>query len=317
MRREPSKKLDALTMLALAGARKRRRRSPLVTFLFTAVFVFLVWMLVLWIWPGSGPSALSLAAFDQVGRRGDPVIRRAQIEPADDESAADLSGFDLYFQGPAPGMEAKLATARNGMAADEQVWDGVADAPVEFVVRYPGDNRRQPAQDAGRIFLWPADTSVCLIDADHVFTADGPLDLIGEPNAKPIEGAAAALRSIGANHSIVYLSARADSPGHFLRMRAWLKQNDVLPGERLPDGPLLGLGSQPGATNAEVFHRVAVQTLRERFSGTLIAVAGRPDEARIYHAAGARTFLLGEAQEPLEGVTLVDSWADLAAKWKK
>ena len=78
MPREPSKKLDALTMLALASARKRRRRSPLVTFLVTAVFVFLAWMLVLWIWPGSGPSALSLAAFDHVGRRGDPVVRRAQ-----------------------------------------------------------------------------------------------------------------------------------------------------------------------------------------------------------------------------------------------
>src|SRR5439155_12234944 len=110
MPREPSKKLDALTMLALASARKRRRRSPLVTFLVTAVFVFLAWMLVLWIWPGSGPSAVSLAAFVHVCRRGDPVVRRAQIEPADDESAAYLSGFDLYFKRPAPGGEAKLTT---------------------------------------------------------------------------------------------------------------------------------------------------------------------------------------------------------------
>src|SRR5207248_10416346 len=117
-------------------------------------------------WPGSGPSQFTVAAFDQVARRGDPVVRSAQIEPADpEESVTDLSGFDLYLQGPAPGMEAKLTTSRAGLVGDEQPLQSVADAAVEFVVRYPGDNRRQPAQDAGRIFVWQADASLCLVDA--------------------------------------------------------------------------------------------------------------------------------------------------------
>jgi len=319
MRHVPPKKPDAITLLAQAGAAKRRR-SPVPILVSVAIVVGVLTLLAWWIWPGAEPRQLVLAGYDALARPGDSVTLRAQIEPLDPETAGvRLSGYDLYFVEPGSELEAKVATDEAGAGSVEHTFAGPAEAPVEVIVRGPGrDGRRGAPETSTRVFLWPAEAPLLVVDADHALADAEPADFQAgyNPDIRPLPGALAALQALAGTHHVVYLTAEADRPVAYLKLAAWLRRSWA-PVEQFPDGPLLGRALHPEAEDAAGFRRAALAGLKERFHGPAVGLARRPEEARLFHAAGLRTFLIGGAAEAPEGVAAIASWAELMKRLEK
>jgi hypothetical protein len=121
------------------------------------------------------------------------------------------------------------------------------------------------------------------------------------------------LRAAQEKYRIVYLSTDADQPLAYLKLRAAIKREWVSKEEeQFPVGPVLARAAYPEAADAQAFYSAAIADLKRCFQGDTVGVTGRVEEARVFRAAGLRTFLAGErAEEVPEGVTSVPSWMEL------
>lgn len=315
MRRPTPKKLDAITLLAQAGAAKRRRPRLVPSLVAAAVVVALLSLIAWWAWPQPQPEFVILAAYDDVVRAGEPATLRAQVEATGTDSAgADMAGYELYFEQTGGDWHTKVTTDKNGVVALEHAFAGGEDELAYYLVRCPKGGRRAGTPEAGgRVFSWPADAALLVIDADHALADADPERLRKANNfdIRPLPESVAALRKARANYRVVYLSAAADLPEPYLKLRAWLRRDWLPVKDQFPDGPLLGRAWQPGAEDAASFHQAAVTALKERFPGQAVGLTRNAEVARAFHTAGLRTILIGKNEEGLEGVTAVPAWSDV------
>jgi hypothetical protein len=197
------------------------------------------------------------------------------------------------------------------------------EAAEEFLIRCPGEKRGQ-ATEEGRasIFVWPPESLLLIVDTDHALMAAADDDAAADFRSRqPLRGACRILQTAQEKYRIVYLSAGADRPRSYRQVRnALLRQEWERPSrdkktvevERLPAGPVLGRAAYPDAADAAAFHATVLAELKQRFTGNAVGVAGRPEVAQAFQAAGLKTFLITDQAEAPEGVTAVVSWADLA-----
>lgn len=310
----PKKKSDALTLLAKVGADKRRRR-PLLVFVALGIVLAVLVAAALWRFgPAPVPRVYEFVAYDQAARPDQAAALRAQLVPLDpDERGADLSGLEVQFVDPATGQPVNAVTDRSGAASAELRFAEAAEYPLVVTLRYLGDQRRRHhAVDGGYVFVWPADTALLVVDLDHGLFDTGAeaLRSSSEPNLLPRADAAAALREAQKKYRVVYLSA-ADEPETYRKLAKLIRQIGD-PETSLPLGPLLGWAGYPAAADETAFRQAAIADLKKRYAGTAVGVTGRADVARLYHAAGLRTFLLGDGADAPEGVAAVASWNELA-----
>jgi hypothetical protein len=312
MRGDRKNPLDAFLVLTKASFGDRRR-SPIGAVLTVLLIILLLAGLIYLLWPGPERPPLLLAAFDQVALPGEPVSLCARLEPLNEAAiGAKLGGCRLYFQDLQSDWHEAFATDRDGKVVVERNF-AATDIPVQIVARYPGDGQRQPGvQATSRVFVWPPETSLLLVDADETLPDGDPAKLWKENNLdiRPRSGAAASLRAARAKYRIGYLSAGADQPSRYNKLRAWLERGWTPEPEQFPDGPLLAPAGCLPLHGVEFVH-ATVQHLRQCFPGAAVAVTAEKETARFLHQAGWQTFLLTEAGEAPEGVTVIKSWSEL------
>jgi hypothetical protein len=315
MRHGATKKTDAIVLLAKAAFRDRRRRSPLILLTLAVVIVLVVAIPVWWFWPRSELPRLLLAAFDEVGLPGEPVRLCAGIEPVEGERThVSLVGFDLYYQEP-PNTEllGKALTDQAGLASLDFTW-GERDRPAEVLVRYPGKGGRQRGvQASARIFVWPPQSSLLVVDTDSglVTASEAKLWTTSSLDLHPVTGAAASLQKASAKFRIVYLSGQADRPSRYAKLRAWLER-PAPASESLPPGPLLATACESVEQAGTSTVGGAVARLCRRFRSPLVGVTGDCQNAKVFLKAGLSTYLIGDQAEVPDGAKRTKSWNDLA-----
>ena len=307
-----------MELLAQAGKGRRRRRPLIVTILFWVVPLALIGFLVWWFWPRPDPAALELAAFDEVRLPNVPVKLRVHVQGVQsDGRRTDIEGQDVFLVEPKTGLQTKLTTGGRGLAELEQAFAG--DEPlIHFLVRIPKEGNRPRLEARGRVFIWPADSSILFVDADHTL-ADIDPDKFWATNVLAIKqrpGAAPVLRPLAAKYRIVYMSVDANEPRRYNQLRAWL-EHSWAPQERFPDGPVFSMmyhyrPTEAQPSFAEQYFGLGTTFTKSAFRGKAAAIAGRPLHAKAFEAAGVQTYLLGPAAEAPESVSVIKSWQHLS-----
>jgi len=300
------KKVDAILLLARESFGGRRRRSLVTLLTIFVVLAGLGSLALIYFWPRGSLPKLVLAAFDQVALPEEEVTLAAQLEPIEElPSDGDLSACALFFQElSSGGLVGKVATSPEGRAALKARFP----ASTEIVVRFAGegDRRRGVESNKARVFVWPAQSSLVVVDAVSAladieatkFETTSNLDIPSRA------GAAAVLRTLAAKRRIVYLAPETTRALSYNKLSAWLERA-VVPHEKLPEGPLLVSADEEPA----IFATAA--NLKTRFRGAVIGITGARDHARQFREAGLKTYFLGQSKELPDGVTAASSWKEL------
>lgn len=313
MSKADKKSVDALVLLARSSLGDRRR--PMRRLLVIALVLFvLAGLLGWWLFSGSRVGEVLLAAYDQTALPDEVVTVSAQVEPlAPTNAPVNLSGMDLYFLGARADLITKVATTRDGLATTESSF-GDRPGPVEFLVRYPGErNTRRGREAKGRVYVWPADAPVLIVDADHGLARleEGEFWARNNLDIRPTSAATESLRSLRSRLRIAYLSASADRPSRYNKLRAWLERGWAPVADQFPDGPVLMASGVPGQPREVA---TLLTRLRRQFSHSLIGVTTQPEMAREFLAAGLTSILIGEAEELPAEVVACPSWRELGEK---
>lgn len=291
------KKLDPRTLLALSQMRKPDHSNRVTGYLIAAAVLVLAFGGIAW-WVGRDlePESLALAAYDDVALPDTEVTLRAWLQaPGQDD--VKLGGRELLFQVAVTQTGERAASDDAGTASVS--WHAPkATQPVEFLVRFSDKKLKLNLRDSGRVFVWPATAELLVVDADHALTDFG--------------AAADALKPLGARYKIVYLTADADRPTDYHKLRASLRQGGRSSRPNpLPDGPLLGPTVPLGQGDLDIAAIGQVDRLKQTFPGKAVGVAGRPTEAQMFLTAGWTTFLIGDAADAPAGATVLASWDEL------
>jgi hypothetical protein len=311
---------EEVTQLLKMAARKRRPWT-VWSVLFCLVLIGVpVGLLLWWLWPRPALPHVLVLTFDEVAVSGAVVTLRAQLRPADDEDpGVSLRGIDVYFKDVTNPQRAGLEPWQEQTQSDEH---GVATARWQppaspmvgaFEARIFGDRRRKGGLDTGRVFLWPANTPLLVVDADTTLT-DAPISAwrrsIPADVRRPSESAEALQTARAKGYQIVYLALAVDEPLAYRKVRDWVQHRPPANQKRFPDGPVLGRPSYAGDMDEGQARHDLLDGLRQRFSGPLAGVARQARTAEAYRTAGLRTYLVAEGEVPA-GVTRLKTWAEL------
>lgn len=316
MRKSASRELDALMLLAKASGGRRRRQSLIAWLVCTGIFLATLALFVWWVWPASAPPAVLLAVYDQIAIPGETTTLLAQLEPLDPEGQQHrLTGYRLAFEAVGRGALGTTTTAADGSGRLSLAVPTEGDI-TEILARYPGNPklRQRGAEGRGRLYVWPADSALLLIDADELLPSlEQPQTFwrLNNLDIRPRSAACAVLQGLVRTQRIVYLSGTAQLASRHNKLRAWLHSVGVSGPNGLPDGPVLsaaGLGS--GGPGREFCSRV-VEVLRPRFPGKLSVVTANPEHARAFQERNIAVFFLGTAEAPVD-VSMVPDWSALA-----
>jgi hypothetical protein len=302
MKRDPSRKLDPETMLALEKRARQRKDRRAVSYLIAVVIVLLVLGLIYWLMKPGEAERFILAAYDAVDSPGEEIELHARLEPAG--GAVMKEKQDLRFQLNATQTDEWKASEAGSAAAIQWKAPLGKSQVLEFIVRHQNtNNAKNVDRDQGKVFIWPNDSKMLIVDVDHALT-EGTDGLAG--NAAPVlrPGSAAVLKHLALKYKIVYVSSGAETPSRYKKLRSWLSQQQV------PPGPLLAPTSSDSG-NAESFTADQIKQLKNRFSSPALAVVGRASEAQASLDAGWKTVVLGDAKDSPVGVISIATWSEL------
>src|SRR5215471_19702176 len=96
VRRDPKKKLDPETMLALAKARQRQDRRAVSYLIAMAVLVAGIGAISWFFWPTEPPRVM-LAAYDAVATPEESIRLHARAAPENRERAPKLEELHIWF----------------------------------------------------------------------------------------------------------------------------------------------------------------------------------------------------------------------------
>ena len=319
MDKQPPNKKDAILHLARVSLGDKRRRTPAHIALLIGVPAIVIALLVWWIYPKPALPALLLAAFDQVALPDEVVPLQARVEPVvTPETPTDLTGCQLFFLDMSSGrLLGKVSSGRDGWGAIETK-NSAASSPYEMLVRFPGEeNRRRSDQSGSQLYVWPAESSILVVDADRILAGVDDVNLWTQHNLdiRPRADAAASLRSNQVSYRIVYLAVSAASPSRYNKLRGWMGYVRASSTEAFPPGPLLAPAALPQIDDD--FHKLIVGSLTKRFTGKLVGCTDDAIRAKLFHDSGLRSFLLSKTAESAEGIEVVKTWKELAEKLAK
>jgi hypothetical protein len=292
MKRNKPKNLDAMTMLAMAKARTKQERRA-VYYLIAMALVMLGLGLIAWLfWPEEIPH-VTFTAYDAIALPEETIALYARAEPENRERSAKVDGLDVRFQITATPKDETVATDAEGMAHIDWSAPKAADKPIEFMVRYQHQNDpKKVARDSARIYVWPAKTKLLVVDVEALR-----------------EGAAKALRTLGARYKIVYLTT--DRATSYRFTRSSLTQPQTTPDGQVPDGPLL---RQRAEGESDSFAGKQIDAIKNSFTGEIVGIAGESQEAKAFLGARWKAFLIGDATDAPDAATVLADWAELVKK---
>jgi hypothetical protein len=264
-----------------------------------APIAFFIWL----VYPESPPPLLKVSAFDALGQRGEKITLRARLEPEEAGAAVELGGHEIVFETGTLGQTkvlGKAATRKDGVA---ELVIATPDERTSVIARFVGDEKRRAAQSDAKVYCWPIETPLFIVEAASLAEANAAAwsnEKIHDIEARA--GAAAALQKAEAQtYKIVYLVPEVDGGPAVLKVSAWIK--DSFARRSFPHGPILG---GPPEAFAAVLRNV------RRFAGDHRAVAARPDLATQLQGMCPLIFL--GAKAPMPDMVAAPSWMDVPAK---
>jgi hypothetical protein len=277
-----------------------------------------------WVWPRPPLPRLLVVTFDEMATPGEAVTLRAQLRPAEGEPAdARLDGQELYFSDPGgarlPGQEPwQLRTTSGPGGVATAQWQPPPGASVHlFRARLSGDRRRPPVDDQGRVFLWPRETPLLVVEVEPALT-DAPASAWEKQSVadirRPPEPADALQAAEARKYRVVYLALTSGHPLVYHKVRDWAQMRPGPRDKALPLGPVLGRPSYAADMDAARARREVLDELKKQFQGPRVAVTRQPAAAEAYRDAGFRTFLITADGAAPQGVTVLKQWPDLASQ---
>ncbi len=247
--------------------------------------------------------AVKLSAYDLLGLPGEPAAIRAKLEH-DGLSGLnpDMKGYPLQFGGP-PALGQDAVTDGEGTASASGRFPEHPGAIGRVRVRFPGSRGHRAAETTARLFAWPADSRILVVDIDHTICdfrqRDVPFADVARVPAT--EGSVPALRAIARDYRILYLTARDEAL--FNQSRAWLEARGF------PEGPLMTRDYWPWESR-EGYKRKALGRLKARYPHLTAGVGDTAGDARAYLANGLRAIVIdpGCAGRFPEGSRVIPSW---------
>ena len=230
-------------------------------------------------------------------------MRAELLAPPEDAAPRRLSGQRVVFHEPRLGLPVGEEPRKIDVTSDDRGEASVdwrlPKAPLgEFLVLHIDDERRTAsANELGRIFVWPKDAPVLIVDADET--------LIGaELDAQASDTLAKAAKE---GWRIVYLSVASPQAHAFRTGRGWIHENQA----KLPIGPVLGprhfSSESVGQARREVLQAAARPIHRKK-----LAVVKSAAAAQISTEVGWPTILIGNAAPA--GVVQAATWGDVVVR---
>jgi hypothetical protein len=318
MKQGDSKKLDPRTLLALSKARPAPPRRAVPILIALTIVVVGLGIIGYLIWPDD-PPRVTVVAYDTVAHPDDTIALHGRVEKEEGEKSNRLGGLEIRFEVPASHFGESAATENNGATSVEWHVPEKVGLPIEFTVIRELGRQKRVARDSGHVFIYPANTPLLVVDADHALADadEETLQAASLTKLKEKEGAASTLRGLSGGYKIVYLTAVMDRPDSYRKLRIWLSGTGLATRlQLLPDGPLLGPYEPLGQGDREIFLAGQVQALKKDFPKLAIGIAGRAQEAKVFQGEGLKTYLIGEAGDAPDDVTVAGTWAELAKQFK-
>src|SRR5581483_491794 len=295
----PSQTTDALSKTLRENLRRRRPWYLGRVFWFVVPLTLLGGFILWWNLPTGQPPRLLVVALDQLSADGKPLTLRGRIEPwPKDAQAVALGGVNVFFV-----IDRKAQPATSDPFGDLVATASVLPEGGGFTVRHVGTRERPGSEDSARVFAWPADSKLLVVDVEETLAAiaadawprENPLDIAPRPDA------AAALREAEANgYHIVYFALSGDSALAYRKVRGWMYQR-IARKDGFPAGPVLGRLSYHDQTEPRA---AAMQYLLKTFHAapiSLCALVGTKAAARSAAATGARTILVADQDDRPQG----------------
>jgi hypothetical protein len=270
----------------------------------TSLLVLLTW----WLYPRAKAASLQIVALDIVYTSNETPRACALLHaPSTDKEPRRLSGGTVVFR------EQRLMLQPNEKPREiVTTSDARGQASVEWPVAHPGlaeflvlyidtDERKGSPHELGRIFVWPKDAPLLLVDADETLIA-------AELDAQAAETLTTAAKE---GWRIVYLSLASTQAHEFRTARGWIHKNQT----KLPMGPVLGRKSFGDDVTVAQARRDVLQSLHSRFTGKMLALVKTAEAAQISREIGLPTILIGNAAAPAE-VVQAPTWADVVVRLK-
>ncbi|MSQ93147.1 MAG: hypothetical protein EXR98_01175 [Gemmataceae bacterium] len=297
-------KADTLARQLKDSLAKRRPRPWLPVLAILTGSVLILVFLAYWYYPRPPLTPLQIMALDVVGTTDEvPQVRAQLLTPLEEKTPRPLNGFGIIFHRPltqkANDKPIEIVTksdARGQAAAD---WPKPSTATADFSVNHVDPANRHVDSDLGRIFIWPKDAPILIVDAAETLGAE-----------EVDEQASATLRRAAKEDwHIVYVALGSEQPQEFRAARIWIARNQA----KLPIGPVLGRPHIAEEESAAQARRAILQSLKERFQGPMVAVVKNEVSAQISKDAGVRTIMIGAGAAPA-GVTQAPTWSDVVVR---
>src|SRR5262249_31656901 len=149
------------------------------------------------------------------------------------------------------GWQAQAMTDTRGRASATASFPA-SEQPHNVQTGYPGNSGRpeRGAMTLGRVFVWPSDAPILIVDADRSLSQLDETRYAGKNNAEiqPVPEALTALRSLRDRFRLVYWTRFAGRPVAYIQLRAWL-ESAWNPAQQFPDGPVLLAGEDAASSN--------------------------------------------------------------------
>jgi hypothetical protein len=308
----PRRNADELAKQLQASLRRQRPRPWLLIGGLLLVSALALGGLAWWLAPRPDPPPLAALAVDTLAAADESTEARAILVMTEGEpDPVRMAGQEVVFLESAPAApgaaprEVKATTDEQGVArADWPLPEGATTAG--FLVRYADLRRRKVSLTEGRVFRWPRDSAVVLVDVETALAGAPPARWTADPHAiAPRAGAGPALQALQKDgRRVVYLAPHGQGWAHDRNVQAWL-QKQFAPGPALPVGPLLG-----PLAGGDAVDRVVSATV-SHFTGPAAIVTADAGLVEAYRQRGVRPVWFGK--DAPANVPAAADWAALPA----
>jgi len=280
---------DAMAKELKTSLAKDRPRTWKPVLALVTLCSLILGLMAWWLLPRALPPALQVVAFDGVFTPEEKRIVRGQLFALPGvEPAPNLRGHSIVFDDQ---QSCNILVVSDDKGHGAAQWPNEDEPVAAFFVRFVDIARRQgSAKETGRLFIWPKDARIALVDADETLT-----------DAADDAAPTALNAAVEDGWRIAYLSLASDKAHDFRQARSRL-DNLV----KLPKGPYLGRESYPASESIDTARRAVMQSLKAKFKGELVTIVQSADAAAACTGLGVRVIRLGDAATP--------TWAEVSLK---
>lgn len=273
------------------------------------------------VWPTPDPPDAYVVAFDALSvAKKNPKIGAVLRSKNLNTKHETLAGWPVVFQ---VGRTSKTSSGQLTKAQSNELgWvsamfkkplpEGIAPVMVSYRPEYS----EFQSESLARIFTWPPNSPILIVDAENTLTKKDKVDWhkVGIDKISPNPEAAKAMLAMQkANFKIVYLACTVTDPLDYLKVREWVNERSRTIEPVLPDGPVLGRESYDPELSTHLAVKGRVESIAKQFSGRVIVVTTHEETSNAMTESGAETINVGHPHD--DRTTTVKDWDAFVKKY--